>query len=923
MKHRKTLLAASILAALCLGSTAYAQDTSANQDQSSQQSQNDSGDNDNGQNDNVTKLGTIEVTGIRASMRKSLQTKRNANAIIEAITAEDLGKFPNTNAAEALALIPGVQVDRQFGQGQRITIDGINSTLNVSLLDNHPVAQTSWRYFSSPQRGFNYLMLAPAILGRIEVFKSQQARLTSGSIGGTVIMHTRRPLDMEPNTVSGSLSYHYNDQAGEGSPTGSLLYSWHNDASTFGVNVALQRYQENIDRQGLEIFGYDPVSAYAAAGNTYAQEAIANGTVLASDMVPQEINAAWFQQELKRDSALVNVQFAPTDSFGGNLSLLYIKENFTNYNQSVYNYIAQNKLYPDKFVRNAQGIITDGHVTVPEGSNQGIIYDNQLRPSEITTQGADLKLHYFGDGWEVDGRVGYSKAENPNSGQIFIEPVFDGSYSWNIHTGFAPDDKAAYMDPSEWGTKTAWFGNYNIFGSSQEDTYAKLNFRKYFDGFVHTLRAGLVYKTAETAYNGRAYGGVAPGTLDEVGILGYTDILSQFPMVGWGSAHHPYIGADNVRDWVLNRSPDLNYPMAGPKGSNPAFYSQYTWKYEQDTQAAYIQADYATDVLRGNFGLRVVRTKNTGYGYNVPTGTTLTWDNLESFWVQSSGTNTEVLPSFTVIYNDGGDMVLRGSMAKVMAWAPYNTMAYQVALNDTTYRGTMGNPGLSPYIGYNTNVSAEWYFSPQAVIAVSAFYKNITNYIWQKEISSRQFNNVFNTDHDRYLDQILGTHGCDDSGYCDYLVKKFVGGGSAQAKGISIAYQQAFDNGFGFAGNYTYANGETNKGSPLAFLSRHTVSLSPYYEKGPFSARVNINSRSKYQGIGYVAGAATPSTEAFTTVSASIGWDFNKHWSLQVNGANLTNTKYVQYMVGAGGQQLPLNRYTTGRRFQVKLHGTF
>ncbi len=935
MTYRKSMLSASIIAALMFTGAAIAHDNPASKADApagqAQATQDQSQNNRNTPNEkNAQNLKSVVVVGIRASMQQSLQTKRNADAIVDAVTAEDLGKFPNANAAESLSLTPGVQVDRQFGQGQRVTIDGIDSTLNLTLLDNHPVAQTSWRYFSAPQRGFNYLMIAPEMLGRLEVFKSQQAKLPSGSIGGTVIMHTRKPLDMRANAIAGSVRYNYNDQASDGKPSASLLYNWKNQDSTFGFNVALQHYEESIDRQGLEIFGYNPISDYVAAGNTAAAAGVANGSLRPDDMVPQEVNSAWFQQHLKRDSALVNVQFAPTEQFGGNLSLLYIKERFTNYNQSVYGYTSQNLLSADSFTRSADGVITDGHVTPPVGSNQGVIYDNQLRPSNITTKGADLKLHYNADTWGLEGAIGLSKAENPDSGQMFIEPVYQGpgqgaqpgAWSWNIHTGLAPDDKAAYADPANWGAKGVWFGNYNIFGSWQKDKYGSLDFHKYFNGVINTIEIGVRYADAKTRYNARAYGGVAADTLAGVGTDGISDLLGALPQVGYGSAHHPVVGADNVEDWVLG-SPDLDYPSAGSRGDNPAFYSQYTWRYDQETTAAYIQADYATDVLRGNFGVRWVRTKNTGYGYNVPTGTTVTWDNLASFWVQKSGTTNEFLPSFTIIYDNGGDVVLRGSMAKVMAWAPYNAMAYQVGLNDDTYRGTIGNPGLGPYTAYNTDVSVEWYFAPQAVFAVSGFYKNITNYITQKEVMSRQFNNIFNADNDRYMSQLLGHHGCDSTGYCDYKVKKFVGGSSAHVKGFTLTYQQSFDNGFGLAANYTYATGKTDLGTDLSFLSRHSLSVSPYFERGPFSARLNLNTRSKYHGIGYVAGAATPITDAFTTISASLGWAFNKHWSLSLDGSNLTNEKYYQYKYGVGGQALPLNKYTTGRRYSLGMHFKF
>ncbi|MGH8204162.1 MAG: TonB-dependent receptor plug domain-containing protein, partial [Steroidobacteraceae bacterium] len=100
-------------------------------------------------------LEEVVVTGIRDSLRESLETKREASAIVEALNAEDLGEFPNTNVAEAMTQVPGVAIDRRFGQGERVSIDGTDPSLNLTFLDGHPVAQAIWLYGEQPNRGFD------------------------------------------------------------------------------------------------------------------------------------------------------------------------------------------------------------------------------------------------------------------------------------------------------------------------------------------------------------------------------------------------------------------------------------------------------------------------------------------------------------------------------------------------------------------------------------------------------------------------------------------------------------------------------------------------------------------------------------------------------------------------------------------------
>ncbi|MDR6093310.1 TonB-dependent receptor [Stenotrophomonas sp. SORGH_AS321] len=507
MNTRKSVLSAAIVG--CLAFSAHAQQTQTPQD-----------------------LDTITVVGIRASLEKSLDTKRNNVGVSEAITAEDIGKFPSTNVAEALSQIPGVTLDRRFGQGERVSIDGTDPSLNLSFLDGHPVAQAIWLYGEQPNRGFDYTLLSPQILGRAEIIKSSEARLTEGSLGGTVLMHTRQPLDLKKNEVAASVGYSYSQQASEGKPNASALYSWKNDDETFGIAVSAQHYEEAIDRQGIEVFGYAKASSFT------------NAAGVAGDVdVPNSINAAWFQQERKRDSAVVNLQFKPTEELEFNLSGLYIKENFDNYNQSMYSFLTWNdgtRNAIDQLGDVRNGVATSGHSTANADATSGtVIYDNNVRESEVTTKGLDLRGAWKGEGWGINGQVGQSKSENKNLAQYFIEPVYNGGYSWNVDDGLTFDDPAGARDPANWGAPGGWLGNNGIFATESKDTYAQLDFNVQFDSVFNQLQFGVRHGKHEENFELNVYGGVRTGTLADVGTIGLTDGIQGF---GDDQSRHIQVG---------------------------------------------------------------------------------------------------------------------------------------------------------------------------------------------------------------------------------------------------------------------------------------------------------------------------------------------------------------------------------------------
>ncbi|RXQ99676.1 TonB-dependent receptor [Pseudoxanthomonas composti] len=883
MNCKKSLLSAAILTSI--GFAAQAQQASTTQ---------------------ATDLDTVVVTGIRASLEKSLDTKRYNTTVSEAITAEDIGKFPSTNVAEAFSQIPGVTLDRRFGQGERVSIDGTDPSLNLSFIDGHPVAQAIWLYGEQPNRGFDYTLLAPQILGRAEIIKSSEARLTEGSLGGTVLMHTRQPLDLKANEIAASVGYSYSEQASEGKPNASVLYSWKNDQETFGVTASAQHYEERVDRQGMEVFGYAKASSFPNAA--------AAGLDPNAD-VPNSVNAAWFQQDRKRDSAVVNLQLKPSDALEFNLSGLYIKENFDNYNQSMYSFLTWNpgtQNAVDQLNQGPNGVVTSGHSTANAAANSGtVIYDNNVRESEVTTKGLDLRGAFKGEGWGVSGQVGQSKSDNKNMSQFFIEPFYNGGFSWDLNRGITFDDSAAARDPANWNSAGGWFGNNGIFSTESKDTYGQADFNVMFDSAFNKLSFGVRQAKHEESFQLGVFGGVRPGSLADVGTIGLTDIQGFSPDHG----QHIQAGRGNVLDWI--RGSNINYAF---DAQDPGSYLNNTWALEQTNTAGYVQMDFATDgALRGNFGVRYVRSKTDGSGF-VYSGTP-TLEDLDSKWQTRSKTEDFFLPSVNLVFDASNDWVFRFAAAKVIAWAPYNQMVNNTFLNDTQLTGSGGNAELSPYESWNFNVSAEYYFDTEAVAAWSVFYKKIDNYIDTSAVVERQYNSIRDTSPADWAANYVGSRGCTADGYCDYSIQRPRNAGEGEVKGFTASFQQPFgDSGFGVTSSFTYADGENNTGDPLPYQSKTSFAISPYYDKGIVNARLTYNHRSSYLAGGYVAGAAPASVDAYTELGASVGIRFTDNLSLQIDAQNLLDEEYFQYL---GDKDHIAGRYKSGPRYMATLNFKF
>jgi iron complex outermembrane recepter protein len=161
----------------------------------------------------------VIVTGIRGSLRQSLETKREAVNVVDALTAEDVGKFPDKNVAEALQRVPGVVINREFGEGERVSVRGTPTSLTKTMLNGHTVATADWFLLEqlNTTRAFNYLMLPAEVIGQVNVNKSSQADFEEGGIGATIDVRTRNPLDLQPFELNLSAQAAYTEAAATGS----------------------------------------------------------------------------------------------------------------------------------------------------------------------------------------------------------------------------------------------------------------------------------------------------------------------------------------------------------------------------------------------------------------------------------------------------------------------------------------------------------------------------------------------------------------------------------------------------------------------------------------------------------------------------------------------------------------------------------
>ncbi len=266
----------------------------------------------------------VIVTGVRKSLIASMDRKRDAIGVVDAITAEDIGKFPDTNLAEALQRIPGVSIDRFNGEGSQITVRGLGPEFNLTLLNGRQMP-------TAGGRSFNFLDIATEGVSAVEVYKTPRAGLPTGGIGATVNLITSRPLNSPGlRAVATAKALHETSVPGDSdlnkwTPELSGMYSQTFADDTFGVLVSGSwSKRENREEEAHTTQWFEN----RAVGD---QAVITNNSQRTDGRTwyPQDAGYGFADNERERTNAQVVLQWAPTDTFTATLDYTYSQTEFT------------------------------------------------------------------------------------------------------------------------------------------------------------------------------------------------------------------------------------------------------------------------------------------------------------------------------------------------------------------------------------------------------------------------------------------------------------------------------------------------------------------------------------------------------------------------------------------------------------------
>jgi iron complex outermembrane receptor protein len=813
---------------------------------------------------------------------------------------------------------------------------GTNPSLTQTLINGHGVAAGDWFVLDQVQtvgRSVSFTLLPSEIVSKVVVQKSSSASLVEGGVAGSVDIITRKPLDFtKPFTLEASVGAVYADLPDKTDGQYSALGNFKNDAGNFGVMLQLFSETRHLRRDGVEILGYDTIAPANAPApmNTIA---LAHPD-LAGVQYPTEIGAAFFTQERKRTGGVIDLEFKATDDLTFDLSGFASKLEASNYNR---NYL----MWSTHFVNSGAGQAPDpGYVVQgntltkatftgvqtfdpktgkPNGTYYGV-YDQISRPDETatanfvnldTTWNASQVLSFL-------GQVGYSWGDGKTPTQDVSETQpggFGSGAAYQLNgLGRAPDFNLGNTNnttptPNGVPVPFGWiFGAQNV-DVKDEEKWAKIDSDYKIDsGAWKDLKFGVRYE----AHDRTSDDAVAQGPLN-TSTSAYPTTFSNYP-----SNFNTFGGniPTGIWYWTPEQLAAYNSPANVNRDPLAREYYQYLFQVHEKDTAGYIQADFKGDSWAANAGVRFVHTQEDVVTYTQVAATTpgaiLTSAFGPFIGIPVSHTYNDVLPSANLKLDLNPDLVARFAASETMTRADYSALAGFTDLTPPgavggTGSGSGGNPDLKPIRSTNLDAGLEWYFAKRSLLSATAFYMDLRNYVgYGSEIKTyTTYSSQFPT-----------------GAQVPYNLTVPVNA-KGKVDGIELAYQQAFTENLGIAGNYTYADGKqtsavppTPSGAPgddrLVGTSKNTYNVSGYFENKMFSARVAYTYRSAfYSGLDR---STAFTQDAIGTLSASLGYTMNDHFSITFDGMNLNNPTLKYYALN---QDQPRAFYKNGSQYYL------
>ncbi|MES2351731.1 MAG: TonB-dependent receptor [Pseudomonadota bacterium] len=885
---------------------------------------------------------TVVVSGIRASLSSSLTTKRIQDGVVDAVSAEDAGKFPDTNIAESLQRVTGVQIQRNNGEGRYISVRGLGPEFNNVLVNGRTMTS------DTGGREFSFDLLSSDLISKALVYKTSQAFLPEGGIGSTVDIQTARPLSGKlGHTSVVNVSDSYDSNSKKNTPNISGMYSFANENRTFGVTGSLS-YTDRASKQNKAVndaWNYRDVSMINGDLNS---KGLTMADVTTKKLyMPQSYG---FQQENESRKRLVGnltVQYNPSPTWKLTADALYSRLDqkndviaFSDWNNPVQlgvKYDSNNQvtsfLRPGSiFYANNPALAGSGKLLGEANSNDMIVKGGD-RLSTTQAFGLNSKwaltpeLKLEGD--IADSRT-TSKSPNmwivagmvPKNGDVL---TFAGTPGLVFGDGIA--------DPTAVRAHAVSYGDIRNLDDLQEGRFSLAWNHEM--GYFKGIDSGMAYSqrnVERTQWNNDAWNAFSGYHVSLPSSLFTVTPMDNF-MGGGAQIPSAYLRFDPYA--YMNY---LNQPSLLAQSNDPALYLDKTkypngpmaidytkpdmWGVKEKVSSFFVDSKWEGSGWSANAGMRVVHVNSASTGISrtllsavkSPNDTTyiLNWGPAATTTVSNS--YNSFLPSANLKFDLTADMLLRLAASKTETRPTLNQMgvsnSYGGRYGDVQTGG--GNPYLKPMQSKNYDLSYEWYLSKTNYVSAAVFRKDVSNFLETKMVDMKipQYDEVV---HDTRIRN----------------------GQKGKIKGVELAGQYAFDNGiswlrgFGVAANYTYVDAsatrdtDTDSSVPACGypgLSPQSYNGSVFYENDKFQARVSYNWRNRFS-VDCGGGSTLPRTRAaYGQTDASLRYNLTPKMALYADFINLTNSRMHEY---ANNESQFLTLEDVGRRANVGLRVAF
>ncbi|MBD8531155.1 MULTISPECIES: TonB-dependent receptor [unclassified Massilia] len=284
---------------------------------------------------------TVEVTGIRASMAKSLSVKKNATANVEVITAEDVGKMPDKNLADSLQRLAGVAVRTDYDEAEKVSMRGTNPDMSLILFNGHTVSGGDWYVADqgSSSRSTSLSLMPSSVLNQALVYKTSQANIVDGGLAGTINVTTRKPLSQKER-LSGlvSVGASHAELPGKTAPDLNASVTWKNEANTFGVIAQGFAEKRFVRRDSVSRFAYGTSSGWGEI-NTATMLGITDASLAgtgykAADLngvrLPGSMSSEFVESVRDRKGGMVSMQYKPNQDLDVTMTGFHSQMNANN-----------------------------------------------------------------------------------------------------------------------------------------------------------------------------------------------------------------------------------------------------------------------------------------------------------------------------------------------------------------------------------------------------------------------------------------------------------------------------------------------------------------------------------------------------------------------------------------------------------------